>query len=426
MNTLFKPRWGLLILCLALMVFNFNSASPVKAEGAQIFVSASGTGTACTQANPCEPSQGLTNAVAGDTIYFRYGPYTDVLHDPYMTITKAVSLVGGWDGAATGDVVIDPEMYVTIIDGGSARALLIINDTSGSGDLITIQGIRFQQASATTEGGAIFIQEGRVDIINCEFLNNYAGSYGGAISIESGYDVRIIGNIFDNNVVDYGGGSIYAASTDSDNTVALIEDNIFYGGDADYGSAIHNWDCRIVVNRNMFYETAGVSAIRLTSLGPVSTISNNIFIRVAQNAVESSSMPDSPHQIWNNTIVGAGNGVVLYSGTAVEVINNIFASCSYGIRYFGGTLTGSNNLFYGNTTNGGDALPNPVYEDPDFVSPATDDYHISEESPAINAGAAISLTEDYDGEFRPSGGGYDIGADEVESGMEIYIPILLK
>ena len=42
---------------------------------------------------------------------------------------------------------------------------------------------------------------------------------------------------------------------------------------------------------------------------------------------------------------------------------------------------------------------------------------IQEDSPAINAGTTVSLDEDYDGESRPMGGGYDIGADEVSSAV---------
>lgn len=226
-NTQFKSRWGLLILCLALMVFNLDSISSVQAQGAQIFVSASGTGTDCTQVAPCLPNQGLTNAAAGDTIYFKYGIYVDLENNPDLTITKAVSLIGGWDGEATGDIVIDPLMYVTIIDGGGAGVIFIVNETSGLGNLITISGIRFQEGVATNFGGAIYVQNGRVDIVNNEFLSNISNGYGAAIAVESSHDVLIIGNLFDNNSANLGGGGIYIGSNDPDNTTALIEDNYF-------------------------------------------------------------------------------------------------------------------------------------------------------------------------------------------------------
>ena len=57
-----------------------------------------------------------------------------------------------------------------------------------------------------------------------------------------------------------------------------------------------------------------------------------------------------------------------------------------------------------------------IYGDPRFISPAwgTDgDYHLQALSPAIDAGATIaSVTNDLDGNPRPIGSGYDIGAYE--------------
>ncbi|MBG0770578.1 MAG: hypothetical protein H0S82_02665, partial [Anaerolineaceae bacterium] len=66
------------------------------------------------------------------------------------------------------------------------------------------------------------------------------------------------------------------------------------------------------------------------------------------------------------------------------------------------------------------------YADPGFVDAASDNYHINSDSPAVDAGTSVALSEDYDGDSRPLGGGYDIGADEVQSGTAVFIPILLK
>ena len=269
---------------------------------------------------------------------------------------------------------------------------------------------------------------GKVDIVNNEFLNNFAESYGGAISIQSEFDVRIIGNYFDGNDVEFGGGSIYVTSPNSDNNATLIEDNIFTGGYAEYGSSITNWNAAMTINRNKFIDTLNISAVHLSSIKAISTVSNNFFIRPAQNAIDSTDTPENgiPHQIINNTIVDANYGILAYSGSPVNIVNNIITGCSISIHSFGGPLTGSNNLFFDNISDP-NPLTNPILEsDPDFEDPANDDFHISDDSPAKNAGITVPLTDDFDGESRPSGGGYDIGADEVESGMEIYIPILLK
>ncbi len=118
-------------------------------------------------------------------------------------------------------------------------------------------------------------------------------------------------------------------------------------------------------------------------------------------------------------------GIALRSGSAIHVVNNIITACNESFHNYGGSLTGSNNLFYNNVSNP-NLLTNWIIDDPNFVNAATDNYHINEDSPAVNAGTWVALSEDFDGESRSSGGGYDIGADEVQSGVLVFIPLLIR
>ena len=188
-----------------------------------------------------------------------------------LTISKGVTLIGGWDGASTGAVVVNPEAYPTIFDGVDTYKIFDVNETSGN--QVVISGFTFQNGYASIYGGAIDIQNGRVDIIGNIFFDNYSLSYGGAIANRSGYDVQILGNKFIDNEVQYGGGSIIAGSSGTATT--LIEGNLFSGGNASYGTAIHNDRCSLTINRNTFMDTFGDTLIRLSSEGPVSTVSNN-------------------------------------------------------------------------------------------------------------------------------------------------------
>jgi hypothetical protein len=412
---------GLLFVSLVLLALQSFGLREASAQAMDLFVSPSGSGTDCTQVNPCKPGWAMANAVAGDTIYFMGGTYSST-NDPYLVINKAVSLLGGWDGAPSGDIVVNADSYGTYIDGGDTRSLFLVNDTTGLGELTTISGFTLQNGFTSIYGGAIEIQNGRADVINNTFFDNYSVSYGGAIANRSGYDVQILGNRFIDNGAQYGGGSIYASSSGSATT--LIEENLFSGGNASYGTAIHNDSCSLTINRNTFIDTLGNTSIRLSSEGPGATVSNNFFIRPAGTAISSSGAHTNPFQIINNTFVGGTNGISSNSDL-VNIMNNIFSGVNTSISGLSGSLTGSNNLFYGNS-NDPNPLTDPVYDDPEFVNPAANDYHISEDSSAVDAGAVVTLDEDYDGDERPIGDGFDIGADEVRSEYFVFLPLVLK
>ena len=48
-----------------------------------------------------------------------------------------------------------------------------------------------------------------------------------------------------------------------------------------------------------------------------------------------------------------------------------------------------------------------------FANPSKADFHLREGSPAIDSGSAVDApSDDFDGNSRPQGAGYDIGAFE--------------
>ena len=88
-------------------------------------------------------------------------------------------------------------------------------------------------------------------------------------------------------------------------------------------------------------------------------------------------------------------------------------------------FVGTNNLFYNNTSDPL-LLTNPVtLQDPLFVNAASQNYHIQKDSPAVDAGAVVPLDHDFDGDPRPIGDGYDIGADEWNI-FQNYLPLILR
>ncbi|MCD4697955.1 MAG: T9SS type A sorting domain-containing protein, partial [Bacteroidales bacterium] len=64
---------------------------------------------------------------------------------------------------------------------------------------------------------------------------------------------------------------------------------------------------------------------------------------------------------------------------------------------------------------------NSIAEDPLFVNLSENDFHLTENSPCIDAGDSINAPDfDFDGNPRPQGAGYDIGAYEYFNPIAIH------
>ncbi len=78
------------------------------------------------------------------------------------------------------------------------------------------------------------------------------------------------------------------------------------------------------------------------------------------------------------------------------------------------------NLFSGNSEVYGDDY---IVVQPRFVNPSEADFHLLEGSPAIDRGSAVDAPgEDFDGNVRPQGRGYDIGAYEFQNYTNPFNP----
>jgi len=159
------------------------------------------------------------------------------------------------------------------------------------------------------------------------------------------------------------------------------------------------------------------------------TIRNNIVI--AHGGTETGGGNCHHLRIENNTFIGRLDyviarwplGISLENCPNTTVKNNIiYNQINYAIYLYGTTYTGL-DIGYNCTYNSDGRTPSGSSGahqttdlwgvNPQFVNPASNDYHLKSNSPCINAGASISdNTRDYDGNSRPIGAGWDIGADE--------------
>jgi hypothetical protein len=155
-------------------------------------------------------------------------------------------------------------------------------------------------------------------------------------------------------------------------------------------------------------------------------IYNNLIVNPDKNGIGIWEHPDGVGlntinniQIYNNTVIHGG-----HQGGGWGNISNKHESATNVVIRNNVTLDGYQFDIYGTnqTTIENNLCRDDVCEiqnDPGFVNatldPATWDYHIKSTSPAIDAGVSNGApSDDLDGNSRPQGGGYDLGAFEYQ------------
>jgi Right handed beta helix region len=401
-----------LILAVILLLGN-GLSQMVYAD--DLFVKTDGTGTACTQGEPCSLQTALTQAIESDTVYVATGAYTGT-GDNVITITQGILLYGGWDGSPTGPVVLDPETYPTTLDGENSRRVIHISGTISP----TIDGFIITKGNATgltTDctgssgtpggcGGGLFVYQASPTISNNEISNNVAAvtstnltGYGGGVYIRLGSGAEITNNtimendasqgdhgaggglcvytcgvgmrIEDNRFRDnYGttntgvgwGGGIHLGSSSP-----LVQNNIIQGnvassgGSSSQGSGLYQWYGAPTIRENLISENQRGSTVYL---GYSSAIFETNYV-VGNNATTGVQLvyqtgPSGP-TLQNNIITGTGgthtifiNGHITYPLSVTLNHNTLVGGgADYGVYIADyATVSMINNIVTGHTDTG--------------------------------------------------------------------------
>lgn len=329
-----------------------------------------------------------------------------VLSAPYRTIQKAanVAVPGSVIHVASGTYA---ETLLSSVSGTSSARIRFVSDTKWGAKIVPVVAGAYTMWSA--KGGYTDIDGFQIDGTGGTSVR--AGIYlnGGNSSVVN----SLVVHVAENSGCDNRGGAGLVA-------------------DQGRGSAYQNYD----FNNNVVHHVGGgcgwIQGIYHSSAG---NIKNNIVYATSQGI--NMGHDDHNINVVNNTLFG-NSGYGIYFGGCQEAYNN---GCpTYGIKIMnniiydnGGGVQGpvtaedvnnevKNNLIFSNRNNFDLASPSnnsrtgEVSADPQFVNYIHNgggDYHLKSTSPAIDKGLAVNApAKDIEGNARPQGAGFDIGAYE--------------
>ena len=369
----------------------------------------------------------IDSAIGGDEIWVKEGThYLSSQTDLY----KAVAIYGGFAGMETARDHRDFKNNVTIFDGqGSIEHCFYV--TAGA----TIDGVTITGGEAVAvpplepsegRGGGIY-NEGDLTIINCTVSNNWANYSGGGMYNADGSSATISNCTFSDNVGDNGGGGGICNSGSSVTITNCTFSNNSVPGEVGGGGMYSSYSSGIVTNCAFNGNSASLGGGIFNSWESDLTITNCIFSGNSAEAGGGMYIGDSSPTITNctffgNVAEGWGAGGISNDWSSPVITNCILwgdTAPSYPEIY---NYNSSPTVTYCNIDQDGYAGSNGnIRIDPDFVDPDNDDFHLTSDSPCIDAGTngAPALPDtDFEGDPRKMDGNnddipcVDMGADE--------------
>lgn len=253
---------------------------------------------------------------------------------------------------------------------------------------ITISGS--QVLSNTSAFGGAGISGHHAYIYKSQVSHNVASAgdhiYGGGINISLGSLHLEESDVTNNRAVSTGtlgisGGSAIVVN-EADTTIL----NSFISDNKDGGNTIAVFSSPFTFTNVMLVNNDG-DGIASDDVAITGTLTN---VTIAGNGAQGISMNEDPA-----TDVTVTNSILWNNG---DIDNNCGTSCSITYSIIGtGDTSGEGNLS----------------TDPQFVDPASGDYHLQAWSLAIDSGTDVGAPDvDFEGDSRPQNDGYDMGADE--------------
>ncbi len=286
---------------------------------------------------------------------------------------------------------------------------------------------------ARMQGRTVYVDESITVTLQSITLVYGDATQSGFVAAGEGGDIYNTGDLLLDNVGVYSGtavhgGGIYNAAN---GTLHIQYSNVATNTATSNGAGIYHAGDALIVEKNDFYNNqADVNggAVYLNSSGSITTAVQNNFLYDNQALNNGGGVynVNTAAKIWHNTIVdnssnnGVGGGIYTQIGAGVTIRNNIVDSNSgTGIHATVLPDMGYNNVvgnIGGNYSGAAAPGTGAISQLPDYVDAVNDDYHLLDDSPGLDVGDDNSpILDDYDDHIRPNNGGFDMGADELNS-----------
>ncbi|MBN1766266.1 MAG: hypothetical protein JW860_13480, partial [Sedimentisphaerales bacterium] len=336
-------------------------------------------------------------------------------------LINGVALMGGYAGYGEVDPDLrDPNIYVTILSGdigtpdnNSDNSYHVVTG-SGTDATAIMDGFVITKGNGY-DGAGMICDSGSPVINNCTFIANTASHWGGGIYCVNNSTASINNCRFEDNSsasVDAAAGGI---------GVMHSSPSIMY---CEFISNTANGDGGGICNGGYSYPIISRCIFKDNFSGYGGGVNNN-----------DNSDPYIINCIFTgntSSISNSGGGICNAQSSSPTIINCIFnGNNGYAIDYYGGTgsttvlkncilwddspaeinLGGSTALVTYCDIQGGYSGTGNINSDPLFVDPGND-YHLLCGSPCIDTGTDAGVYEDIEGNIRPLGDGFDMGAYE--------------